>query len=224
MQSPTKEGMTPTEESVSRAGTPPNVAEERDLWLQALETEDFAKLLLECYRSSAAEETPLIGLQPQCSRDAPSENAPTPAEMKEGFAEARFATLRLLRPWFPKADPEHERAKKFRAWHSRRDIVMQTCSVTSVVIFLINLSCTVVFKSKWGANSDINTLYQGDCSKTEKISTDLHVVINLLSALLLGASDLCMQLLAAPTPSEIERAHKKYLGAELSKPQTHRSG
>ena len=38
--------MTPTEESVSRAGTPPNVAEERDLWLQALETEEFAKLLL----------------------------------------------------------------------------------------------------------------------------------------------------------------------------------
>lgn len=101
---------------------------------------------------------------------------------------------------------------------------MQTCSVTSVVIFLINLSCTVVFKSKWGANSDVNTLYQGDCSKTETISTDLHVVINLLSAVLLGASDLCIQLLAAPTPSEIERAHKKYLGAELSKPQTHRSG
>lgn len=44
--------MTPTEESVSRAGTPPNVAEERDLWLQALETEDFAKLLLECYVST----------------------------------------------------------------------------------------------------------------------------------------------------------------------------
>lgn len=101
---------------------------------------------------------------------------------------------------------------------------MQTCSVTSVVIFLINLSCTVVFKSKWGANSDINTLYQGDCSKTETISTDLHVVINLLSALLLGASDLCMQLLAAPTRSEIERAHKNNLGAELSKPQTQRSG
>lgn len=169
-------------------------------------------------RSSATEDTPLSVLQPQCSCDAPSRNTPTPVEKKEGLAEARFATLRLLRPWFPEADPQHEQAQTFRTWHSRRDIVMRTCSVTSVVIFLINLSCTIVFKAKWGADSDINSLYQGECSKTGKISTGLHVIINILSTLLLGASNLCMQLLAAPTRTEIDRAHKKFVWLDIGVP------
>ncbi len=181
------------------------------------------------YRSAAAESSnpnkfpvtegpPPIELEAKPSSDAPIENAPTKAETNEELVEARFATLRLLRPWFPEADPQHERAQTFRTWHSRRDVLLLTCSVTSVIIFLINLSCTAVFKAKWGSDSDINTLYQGDCSKTEKISTGLHVIINLLSTLLLGASNLCMQLLAAPTRSEIDRAHQKFIWLDIGAP------
>ncbi|CAD6581163.1 MAG: hypothetical protein ASARMPREDX12_000378 [Alectoria sarmentosa] len=88
MESPKKEGTTPTEESIiSRAVTPPIPAEERNLWLQTQEREDFpAPLLLEherhgdairiatealsVERSSAVEELPLIDLQPQRSRGA----------------------------------------------------------------------------------------------------------------------------------------------------------
>ena len=167
---------------------------------------------------SVAEDSSIIEVRKQCSRDSPSKNPPTPAETQEELAEARFATLRLLRPWFPEADPEHERAQTFRTWHSRRDVLLQTCSVTSVVIFLINLSCTVIFKVKWGTDSDINTLYQGDCSEAERISTGLHVIINLLSTLLLGASNLCMQLLAAPTRSEIDRAHSRFIWLDIGVP------
>ena len=87
-----------------------------------------------------------------------------------------------------------------------------------MVIFLINLTCTIVFKVKWGSDSDINTLYQGDCSKAEKLSTGLHAVINLLSSLLLGASNLCMQLLVAPTRSEIDIAHKKFVWLDVGVP------
>ena len=95
---------------------------------------------------------------------------------------------------------------------------MQTCCVTSVVIFLINLSCTIVFKAKWGSDGDINNIYQGDCGKAENISTGLHVVINLLSTLLLGASNLCMQLLAAPRRSEVDRAHRKFVWLHIGVP------
>ena len=181
------------------------------------------------YRSTAAEslnvnnspvteDPPPLELEAERPSDALIENAPTKAEIKEELLEARFATLRLLRPWFPEADPQHERAQTFRTWHSRRDVLLLTCSLISVLIFLINLSCTAVFKAKWGSDSDINTLYQGDCSKTEKISTGLHVIINLLSTLLLGASNLCMQLLAAPTRSEIDRAHQKFIWLDIGAP------
>lgn len=101
---------------------------------------------VEC--SPTAQEKPSVEIRPQVSRDAPSEDTPVLVETKEELAGARFATLRLLRPWFPEADPEHERAQTFRAWHSKRDVVMHTCSVASVVIFLLNLSCTIVIKAK----------------------------------------------------------------------------
>lgn len=160
----------------------------------------------------------MIEIRPQNSRDALRESASTAAETKEELAEAQFATLRLLRPWFPEADPEHERAHTFRTWRSRRDVVMQACSVTSVVIFLINLSCTILFKAKWGSDGDINACYHGDCLKAGRISTGLHVMINLLSTLLLGASNLCMQLLAAPRRSEVDRAHRNFVWLHIGVP------
>ena len=167
---------------------------------------------------SSLEDSPLIEIRSHSSPDASNKDPPTEPETKEVLAEARFATLRLLRPWFPEADPEHERAHTFRIWRSRRDVLMQTCSVTSVVIFLINLSCTIVFKVKWGTDGDINNFYQGDCLKAERISTGLHVVINVLSTLLLGASNLCMQLLAAPRRSEVDRAHKNFVWLHIGVP------
>lgn len=134
------------------------------------------------------------------------------------FSEARFASLKLLAPWFPESDPQHERAHTFRTWHSRRDIVLLTCSSTAVVIFLINLTSTAVLKAKWGSDDDINDIFKGDCSRTQQISTAIHLVINLLSTLLLGASNMCMQLLAAPTRSEIDRAHKRFTWLDIGAP------
>ena len=55
--------------------------------------------------SPPAQEVPLIELQSQCLRDEPMKNAPTANETQEGLAEARFATLKLLRLWFPEAGP-----------------------------------------------------------------------------------------------------------------------
>lgn len=46
MQPPVEEETTPTEEYVSRAGTPLNVCEETLLWLQTQETEDLGIPLL----------------------------------------------------------------------------------------------------------------------------------------------------------------------------------
>ena len=90
--------------------------------------------------------------------------------------------------------------------------------MTAVVIFSVNLACTVYFKIKWGQADDINAIYQGDCSRTEMINTGLHVVINILSTLLLGASNLCMQLLAAPTRSEIDAAHERRVWLDIGVP------
>jgi hypothetical protein len=52
-------------------------------------------------------------------------------------------------------------------------------------------------------------LFTGDCTTASRLDSGLHVAINFLSSLLLGASNLCMQLLSAPTRSEVDRAHHR---------------
>lgn len=96
--------------------------------------------------------------------------------------------------------------------------MLSTCSETDIVIFLINLTCTVVIKIKRGSKEHINSLFQGDCTQTSKLSTIIHVVINVFITLLLGALNMCMQLLAAPTRSGIDKAHKKNKWLDIGVP------
>ena len=92
---------------------------------------------------------------------------------------------------------------------------MITCSATAVTLFLINFVCTLVFKVKWGSTNDIGTIYKGDCAQTRRLNSGLHAVINILSTLLLGCSNLCMQLLVAPRRAEIDKAHRKFIWLDI---------
>ncbi|KAJ5633546.1 hypothetical protein N7528_001388 [Penicillium herquei] len=63
-----------------------------------------------------------------------------------------------------------------------------------------------------GANNgqfEILELYKGSCSTTDSWTTALHLLINISSTLLLGASSSMMQVIGAPSRSAVDRAHKK---------------
>ena len=76
-------------------------------------------------------------------------------------------------------------------------------------VFLLNVVLTIWAVQTFGVKNGYGTLIAGDCSKTKRVSTWTHLVINVFSTLLLGASNYCMQILTAPTRSEIDRAHAK---------------
>jgi hypothetical protein len=52
-------------------------------------------------------------------------------------------------------------------------------------------------------------LFIQDCDKIEFFNTAIHLVFNVLSTLLLGASNFAMQVLCAPTRAELEKAHRR---------------
>lgn len=116
---------------------------------------------------------------------------------------ARYASRALLCPWFPQGDPEHQRAKTFKAWWSRRKTVLTQASILSTLVFLVNAIGTAVLHSRY---PDAR-LFEGDCATAAHLNSAIHVLINALSSLLLGASNLCMQLLSAPTRAEVDKAH-----------------
>lgn len=85
-------------------------------------------------------------------------------------------------------------------------VLCATCTIASV--FVVNLVLTIWASSRYGVEGGIGTIHEGACSKTKNMATWLHLAINALSTLLLGASNYAMQCLAAPTREDIDKAHK----------------
>jgi len=55
----------------------------------------------------------------------------------------------------------------------------------------------------------IGNLYTGDCSVVNRLNLGVHVLINALSSVLLGASNYAMQCVMSPTRSECDAAHAR---------------
>ena len=128
-----------------------------------------------------------------------------------GPRRPRFASLEDFSSFLAEADPDHRRAQK---WSSRRSVVLNSAAVTATSVFLANLIGTVVLNKVYGS-SDI---FRGDCQKASRLSTGIHVLLNILATLLLGASNLCMQLLIAPTRTEVDRAHQAFTWLDVGIP------
>ena len=92
------------------------------------------------------------------------------------------------------------------------------CAITSALVFLTNLTLTVWASSKYGLQEGVGTIHQGSCKKTKSLSLWLHIVINLLSTALLGASNYTMQCLASPTRDEIDKAHARHEWLDIGVP------
>ncbi|KAF2399477.1 hypothetical protein EJ06DRAFT_538344 [Trichodelitschia bisporula] len=117
-------------------------------------------------------------------------------------------------------ESEIETPKK-RSWIERnagwrRGIL--NCAYSASLVFVLNLAGLVWILKKHvdvsnSDSSDVDTsdgrlvLFEGSCEMTKKMNIALHLLINILSTALLGASNYCQQCLSAPTRSEVERAH-----------------
>ena len=120
----------------------------------------------------------------------------------------RYASLKLFRPWFPQVDPEHPLAKTWRTWKARREVVLWICLATSSTICVANFVLAVVTWIRYPSTDDgVVTLYQGDCTVVKRADSAAHVMINIFGTLLFRASNLTLQLLAAPTRKEVDEAH-----------------
>jgi hypothetical protein len=101
--------------------------------------------------------------------------------------------------------PSHERQARFSGW--RGGFVLAV--IGSSLVLLINIICAIVAATAGKPLEGIATIYGGSCVVASRWSTSLHLLINILSSSLLGASSYCMQRLVAPTREEIDKAHKK---------------
>lgn len=130
----------------------------------------------------------------------------------------RFATLDFLGPWFPEAHPSHAKAQTWRIWRSKREIVLRGSSIIAALVLVANLASAIFFRRRWKTTGDLGTMYRGECPSAQRLSSWLHIAINVLSTALLAVSNLCMQLLAAPTRRDVDKAHGRYVWLDIGVP------
>ncbi|KAK4449779.1 hypothetical protein QBC34DRAFT_350319 [Podospora aff. communis PSN243] len=95
---------------------------------------------------------------------------------------------------------------------SEQRILLWSAFGTCFVVFLINLGLYLYASTKLmtdGHEDFVRDLYSGDCDVAERASLASHAIINLLSTLMLWASNLAMQFSTAPDRAAINMAHQK---------------
>ena len=92
------------------------------------------------------------------------------------------------------------------------------CACTAGTVLLINLVVTIWGAARFGVHGSLITILDGHCSKSRKLSLWLHLAINILSTLLLGASNYCMQCLSSPSRAEINSAHSQHIWLDIGIP------
>jgi hypothetical protein len=110
-------------------------------------------------------------------------------------------------------------ALKQKRWLSGWRFGTINCAVSASIVFIINLVVTI-----WGSRHNKaggNVLYEGDCNRVDRLNTELHLLINLLSTVLLSASNYSMQCLSAPTRKDIDKAHGARIWLDIGVPSIH---
>ncbi|KAL3442239.1 hypothetical protein BJX65DRAFT_287200 [Aspergillus insuetus] len=79
-------------------------------------------------------------------------------------------------------------------------------AIWASMILILNL-VLVIWASTRRSPEGRSVLYAGDCGRTKQISSWVHVLINMLSTGMLGASHFSMQCLSAPARDDVDRAH-----------------
>lgn len=105
------------------------------------------------------------------------------------------------------------RWQKLQGWR----VSILLCTLTAFFTFLVNLALTIRASSK-GLEGGIATIQSGDCNTIKRLDLWLHLGINLLSTMLLGASNYTMQCLSSPTRDEIDKAHRQRIIVDIGIP------
>ncbi|KAJ5937109.1 hypothetical protein N7466_003559 [Penicillium verhagenii] len=101
---------------------------------------------------------------------------------------------------------KHNKNNKFHGWK----FTLFLAIVAGVVVLFFNVGFLLYCLTHRQNGQSLNTtLYEGDCDESHRLGVVLHLVINILSTALLGASNFGMQCLAAPSRRDINKAHMK---------------
>ena len=82
------------------------------------------------------------------------------------------------------------------------------CAAVVAASLVLNVTVTIWASKTFGLSGGIGTIHRDTCPSIKHIGLWVHVAINVISTILLGASNYCMQCLCSPTRREVDKAHE----------------
>ena len=131
----------------------------------------------------------------------------------------RYAKAKYLSKYIPELDPKNERAITLRVKMTKRTTMLRIQMGIATSIMAINIS--IMLWAILGHPPDyrgVGTFSYSDCSSAATTNSALHVLLNIISSLFLGAGNYCMQILIAPSREEIAGAHRKGKALDIKVP------
>jgi hypothetical protein len=88
----------------------------------------------------------------------------------------------------------------------------------AVFVLVINFSLFMYAVRAFPLKENIGTLLQGKCDTVKTASVVAHLAINILSTVLLAASNYCAQVVSAPVRANIDKAHSERRWLDIGVP------
>ncbi|KAL8692921.1 MAG: hypothetical protein Q9218_002147 [Villophora microphyllina] len=114
----------------------------------------------------------------------------------------------------PKAHCLRGFVQRFQGWR----IGVSLCAVAAILVLAINVLFTIAVTARYGSHAGLVTFVEGSCTGMQNLSIWLHLLLNILSTVLLAASNYCMQCLSSPTRADIDKAHARHRWLDIGIP------
>jgi hypothetical protein len=114
-----------------------------------------------------------------------------------------------LQPFIPGDSKHTHEIGRTRRERQKWRTTLFSFVVLACAVLIINTGFLAWAVHSRGITGGLGVLYEASCEATKGANIGVHLLINILSSALLGASNYCMQCLSAPTRPEVDKAHHK---------------
>jgi hypothetical protein len=82
-------------------------------------------------------------------------------------------------------------------------------------VLILNVTFLIWGTTGFLVKDGLATVYNGECSTVSRISIASHLLINIMSTLLLSASNYAMQVASSPSRADIDTEHEKQRSLDI---------
>lgn len=96
-------------------------------------------------------------------------------------------------------------------WRASATGLLLTTLILTITLISLLLASLYKFGNGWASLEGTSQFFSGDCERASRLNLGLHLVINITGSIILASSNFFMQILLAPTRSDVDKSPRAQL-------------